>query len=506
MEMRKNKMKLNKNELIECNMKIIGKFRKKNLFKFLMKKRMNQLNESKINNNLNDKIQYKINIENLNLTKEIYELNFCNEELIKKNLILLLNVNNNINEIKYGIYMLKLFSNIQNDFNEDLINNLNICKILFEILNNNLNHFDLINEIIYIFIIFVSSLNNNKILNENLISKNFIELFTKIFYFNDCILNKNLIKLYSNFIIDNKDLIENNYKLFEFLIIIIKYIENKKNYKKTYFHFLLCVSNFTKNFNVQNKIFEILCKGYKFQFNNKKYINKILQQINYIFNEFNSENLFEILNNLKIVKFILNKNLTSYYEIKLINYYFSYIIDNNKILTINFQQIFNYFSQFIININNITFDNRIIIIESIIFFSNLTLFLNEEEYFNLYKNNLKCFKNIFSYFSEKFYYYKDLLDEILILIENLIEYQNCEFIDLIFKNGNFIKKFYYLILENKNKEKEYVINLNNVLEKIILNVLNIFKYKNEQLLKEYLYEIENIGLQDILNFNLEFLI
>ena len=502
MEMR-NKMKINKNEIIECKMKIIENFRKKNLFKFLMKKRINKLNE--INLNLNEKIEYKINVENLNLNKEICELKFCNEELIKKNLILLLNNNNNINEIKYGIYMLKLFSNVQNNFNEDFIN-LNFCKILFEILKNNLNHFDLINEIIYIFIIFVSNLNKNKILNENLISKNFIELFTKIFYFNDEILNKNLIKLYSNFLIDNKNLIENNYKLFEFLIMIVKYIENKKIYKKTYFNFLFCVSNFTKNFNVQNKIFEILCKSYKIIFNNKKYVNKILQQINYIFIEFNSEFLFEILNNLKIVKFILNKNLNSYYEIKLINYYFSYVIDNNKNLNLNFEQIFNYFSQFIININNVNFDDRFIIIESIIFFSNLTLFLNVDEYFNLYKNNLKCFKNIFSYFSNKFYYYKDLLDEILILIENLIEYQNCEFIDLIFKNGNFMKKFYFLILENKNKEKEYVINLNNVLEKIILNALNVFKYKNKQLLKEYLIEIENLGLQEHLNFNIELLI
>ena len=138
------------NERDEFNLSL----RKKKLNNLIFNRRKNLLNQ--INSISNNNKKYEIDYSKLELPKEIKEKKF-NEENFSSNLITML-TSNNIDIIKYSIFLIRQ-TTIKKNFSIQKLFNSNIIDYLFEILKNNIlndnnNNNDIIFEILWIFINF----------------------------------------------------------------------------------------------------------------------------------------------------------------------------------------------------------------------------------------------------------------------------------------------------------------------------------------------------------------
>ena len=415
-------------------------------------------------------MNYKENILNKNCKN-------INEEINN----LFLNLNNIIEEknFEYLDYYLFEISKISFENPEIIFKNLNLIINLYELLNN-FNEKELYSYL-KILLNSIEILNNLNFFNKN---NNLIKLFE---FFNYKIKNyKNIlfsifIKIYSL-----NDLILNFIFLLLFLNIIYNSIQTENEIYSLKFFFIICEeSNESQN----NLLISFLFKIYN-QINNKnsKYI--LIGSINFLINYLNDFSNILNLIFIYINKLIKNYNLDYINFIYFINELIIKIYNKINEIIINFKDLINLL---LLNNNSLS----ILILNFLILILNLNYFKNN---INLFLNNLKfIFKNSNSIIKKNSliclieYTYIFNIDNIQQIIQiNLLTY-SFNIINLFNENEiiYYLKWINYLI-NYPNLEKGFFNLLKNQINCIEFeNLFNKLKIFNNLDLNNYLYLIQS---------------
>ena len=194
--------------------------RKKKMNNFLMKKREKNL-EDKQTNNLS-KSPYEIIPENLALSEEIKNKKYNSPSSFIDSMIILLN-SKNINENKFAIYNIRQ-QILRKDFPIEQMYNRNIVDKLMYILYENINSYDIIYEVTWSLINFSIKVNNVNLMIF-LTNKGCIQIYIKIFDYNDKYLTENVLWLISNCIIGCEIAMENLFLTSIIRNYILQFIE-----------------------------------------------------------------------------------------------------------------------------------------------------------------------------------------------------------------------------------------------------------------------------------------
>ena len=187
---------------------------------FLMKKREKNL-EDKQTNNLS-KSPYEIIPENLALSEEIKNKKYNSPSSFIDSMINLLN-SKNINENKFAIYNIRQ-QILRKDFPIEQMYNRNIVDKLMYILYENINSYDIIYEVTWSLINFCIKVNNINLMIF-LTNKGCVQIYIKIFDYNDKYLTENVLWLISNCIIGCEIAMENLFLTSIIRNYILQFIE-----------------------------------------------------------------------------------------------------------------------------------------------------------------------------------------------------------------------------------------------------------------------------------------
>jgi len=194
--------------------------RKRKMNNYLMKKREKNLNENE--EKQKKKNPYEINISNLDISEEIKNKKYDSPNSFIDSMIILLE-SNNINEIKFAITNIRQQTNNMN-FPITEMYNRNIVDKLMLVLFNNIKDYEIIYEVTWTIINFVTIINNQNLFSF-LTNEPCLQIYIMILNLNDKYLIENILWLICNTILGNSFANEN---LFFSAIprnYILKYIE-----------------------------------------------------------------------------------------------------------------------------------------------------------------------------------------------------------------------------------------------------------------------------------------
>ena len=429
-----------------------------------------------IYNNNNNKLNYMLDLVCIEIAKrnEYYFIGIINNTKMFENF----NNNFNINEIE------NFFKKFNNNNNLNIDNNNNIDKILKENGENNINSienkkilleiFTKLNHLLYISInficmylnIFKNNNNFNKIQINNFLLKikNFINKFQNIFF------------ELSNI---NNETFSNTCNMYLILLSIINYTEIEFENK------IFLLKYFSKNLNYKMLIF---------------YIKSLL---------LNKNDIYDLINELKIMKYFLNDNFNDYFD--LINI----LINSNKEKIKTSNIIRDIINDFVMILNNENIENNIkknviyylkfisdyddIIINDFIIKNNLINLCINNIYFK--SENKFIFDNaIFNYVKYETKIFENFFD----IIQNLFGNYNIN-IDNVFINNfdkNFFDVSYTFFVEISLFFKYLTKNYNNNIDYILNNINNININNNNNNLNQEINNIkESIKFYKYLNNN-----
>ena len=220
------------NERDEFNLSL----RKKKLNNLIFNRRKNLLNQ--INSISNNNKKYEIDYSKLELPKEIKEKKF-NEENFSSNLITML-TSNNIDIIKYSIFLIRQ-TTIKKNFSIQKLFNSNIIDYLFEILKNNIlndnnNNNDIIFEILWIFINFTYEIQEKSLF---IYLSNKMNVYCKIFDKKIDEISYLLLWLFTHLL--NHFEVKSNFYFSNILIDYILPITKEKKSKKIFILSIQCL-------------------------------------------------------------------------------------------------------------------------------------------------------------------------------------------------------------------------------------------------------------------------
>ena len=220
------------NERDEFNLSL----RKKKLNNLIFNRRKNLLNQ--INSISNNNKKYEIDYSKLDLPKEIKEKKF-NEENFATNLITML-TSNNIDIIKYSIFLIRQ-TTIKKNFSIQKLFNSNIIDYLFEILKNNIlndnnNNNDIIFEILWIFINFTYEIQEKSLF---IYLSNKMNVYCKIFDKKIDEISYLLLWLFTHLL--NHFEVKSNFYFSNILIDYILPITKEKKSKKIFILSIQCL-------------------------------------------------------------------------------------------------------------------------------------------------------------------------------------------------------------------------------------------------------------------------
>ena len=197
--------------------------RKRKMNNYLMKKREKNLNENE--EKQKKKNPYEINISNLDISEEIKNKKYDSPNSFIDSMIILLE-SNNINEIKFAITNIRQQTNNMN-FPITEMYNRNIVDKLMLVLFNNIKDYEIIYEVTWTIINFVTIINNQNLFSF-LTNEPCLQIYIMILNLNDKYLIENILWLICNTILGNSFANEN---LFFSAIprnYILKYIESSQ--------------------------------------------------------------------------------------------------------------------------------------------------------------------------------------------------------------------------------------------------------------------------------------
>ena len=197
--------------------------RKKKMNNYLMDKR-----EKNLDINLVKKCPYEIQIEKLDISDELKNKQYNSPSLFTDEMKILLD-SKNINEVKFAINKIRLLT-ITKDISIDYINEMykrNITDKLMFVLYNYINDYEIIYEVTWIIINFVTKISNINLV-VFLTQNTCFQMYIKILDLNNDYLTENILWLLYNSIINNNPIIENLF----FSVIprnyVVKYCENSE--------------------------------------------------------------------------------------------------------------------------------------------------------------------------------------------------------------------------------------------------------------------------------------
>ncbi len=197
--------------------------RKRKMNNYLMKKREKNLKENQEKEKL--KNPYEIKISNLNISEELKNKKYDSPKSFIDSMIILLE-SNNINEIKFAIINIRQ-QTCNLDFPIEEMYNRNIIDKLMLVLFNNIKDFEIIYEVTWAIINFVTKINNQNLFSF-LTNEACLQIYIMILNLNDKFLIENILWLICNTILGNNFANEN---LFFSAIprnYLLKYIESSE--------------------------------------------------------------------------------------------------------------------------------------------------------------------------------------------------------------------------------------------------------------------------------------
>ncbi len=197
--------------------------RKKKMNNYLMKKREKNLKENE--EKQKPKNPYEIKISDLNISEELKNKQYDSPKSFIDSMIILLE-SNNINEIKFAITNIRQQTFIT-DFPILEMYNRNIIDKLMLVLYNNMKDYEIIYEVTWAIINFVTKINNQNLFSF-LTNEICLQMYIVILNLNDKYLIENVLWLICNTILGN---ISANENLFFSAIprnYILKYIESSQ--------------------------------------------------------------------------------------------------------------------------------------------------------------------------------------------------------------------------------------------------------------------------------------
>lgn len=336
----------------------------------------NQINYSKISNNIISIALYKIDFITINRFNKLYLniLKYCKKISEKFNLSILLFIHNSIYENKkYMNEINKILNNniliIKYKFNKNIKSLINLLP-LFNFKNNKFNNV-FIFDILYYFDYGVKiNMNDFKlwIYSYNYYIKNKLDIifsvypFTKCHYnfhnYNPIDINKDNLILSSNFFITNHKF---NNIIFDKIIKLNKEIENNNFFTFYLYQFIIKLKyGYIEYFNLKHFIYKLQYNLIDIEINNNKtiitnYKNELLKLYQYLFNinintnKINFKQLYK-----KLYNTFDNNIIKKFYEyLKILNKSKNYKLFDKK--TLNYLLLFdNILISYVLNLKNKT--------------------------------------------------------------------------------------------------------------------------------------------------------
>ena len=484
------------NERDEFNLSL----RKKKLNNLIFNRRKNLLNQ--INSISNNNKKYEIDYSKLELPKEIKEKKF-NEENFSSNLITML-TSNNIDIIKYSIFLIRQ-TTIKKNFSIQKLFNTNIIDYLFEILKNNIlndnnNNNDIIFEILWIFINFTYEIQEKSLF---IYLSNKMNVYSKIFDKKIDEISYLLLWLFTHLL--NHFEVKSNFYFSNILIDYILPITKEKKSKKIFIlsiqclvalcDFIVQIDNIIEN----DAIPEDFLSKYKITKDSIKDNNIFLiNNITEIFCQFLElkDNIFENTNiNSKDSTTVNNNNINNSNDNNNNNDIDSDSIEQNKLYVIKGLNQLSICTCSIYNqnedISSTNIDNLNTMFQIIFKYGILRKIVRNELPYNDIANVLQIIGGFLSNINDE-YLDKIFLKELINFLYNIVK--------TLYNNNNTILRDTLWALSNVNLKDEellsYFFNLG-----ILKEIIDIIANKEHWIAREALFILNNYTICELENGN-----
>ena len=483
------------NERDEFNLSL----RKKKLNNLIFNRRKNLLNQ--INSISNNNKKYEIDYSKLELPKEIKEKKF-NEENFSSNLITML-TSNNIDIIKYSIFLIRQ-TTIKKNFSIQKLFNSNIIDYLFEFLKNNIlndnnNNNDIIFEILWIFINFTYEIQEKSLF---IYLSNKMNVYSKIFDKKIDEISYLLLWLFTHLL--NHFEVKSNFYFSNILIDYILPITKEKKSKKIFIlsiqclvalcDFIVQIDNIIEN----DAIPEDFLSKYKITKDSIKDNNIFLiNNITEIFCQFLElkDNIFENTNNNSKDSTTVNNNNINNSNNNNNNDIDSDSIEQNKLYVIKGLNQLSVCTCSIYNqnedISSTNIDNLNTMFQIIFKYGILRKIVRNELPYNDIANVLQIIGGFLSNINDE-YLDKIFLKELINFLYNIVK--------TLYNNNNTILRDTLWALSNVNLKDEellsYFFNLG-----ILKEIIDIIANKEHWIAREALFILNNYTICELENGN-----